>query len=164
MENAGMWKKLALVVLAIGFVSGCTGINDDLGQVFSYKHPKIEARKKLMRSISGSFKSIKIATEAGGGIGPMRKIMWAAQDITKAARKIKGGFKHRTMAGVTRATSKIWDNWGGFTRNATNLATSAEILALAADGGDMTGVKNGIKTVGANCGKCHKAVRAKKKK
>ena len=55
MENAGMWRQLALFILAIGFVSGCVRINDDLGQVFRYKHPKIGARKKVMRSIAGSF-------------------------------------------------------------------------------------------------------------
>jgi cytochrome c556 len=163
MENAGMWRQLALVVLAIGFVSGCVRINDDLGQVFRYKHPKIEARKKVMRSIAGSLKNIKIATEAGGGVGPMRKIKWAAQDIAKNARKIRGAFGHKTMSGVTTATSKVWDNWSGFTQTAGNLAASAEILAMAADGGDMSGVKNGIKTVGANCGKCHKAFLVKKK-
>jgi|TARA_B100000315_G_C14414214_1_gene512446 cytochrome c556 len=34
---------------------------------------------------------------------------------------------------------------------------------MAADGGDTSGVKNGIKTIGANCGKCHKSFRVKKK-
>ena len=163
MENAGMWRQLALFILAIGFVSGCVRINDDLGQVFRYKHPKIGARKKVMRSIAGSLKNIKIAPEAGGGVGPMRKIKWAAQDIAKNARKIRGTFRHRTMGGVTRSTSKVWDNWSGFTQTAGNLAASAEILAMAADGGDTSGVKNGIKTIGANCGKCHKSFRVKKK-
>ncbi|MBT3353251.1 MAG: cytochrome c [Nitrospinaceae bacterium] len=164
MEKLRFWKKLAVVVLATGFIGGCVKLNDDLGQIFKYNNPKIEARKKVMRGIAGNMKRIKITMRAGSGIGPMRQIKWAAEDIAKLARKIPGTFKHQTLAGKTTATNKIWGNWSGFTQVATNLVTSAEVLALAADGQDMGGVKNSIKTVGANCGKCHKGYRVKKKK
>ena len=40
-EKYGLWKTFALAVLATGFAAGCT----DMGQIFQYKHPKIEARK-----------------------------------------------------------------------------------------------------------------------
>ncbi|MEE9257596.1 MAG: cytochrome c, partial [bacterium] len=78
--------------------------------------------------------------------------------------KIRGAFKTQTLAGATRGTSTIWSNRSGFTQNAANLVASAELLALAASTGSMSAVKNSIKTVGANCGKCHKGFRAKKKK
>ena len=41
MKKYGLWKTFALAVLATGFAAGCT----DIGQIFQYKHPKIEARK-----------------------------------------------------------------------------------------------------------------------
>lgn len=163
MEKFRFWKKFAVVVLATGFIGGCVKLNDDFAQVFKYKNPKIEARKKIMRGIAGNMKRIKITMQAGSGIGPMRQIKWAAEDIAKLAHKIPGAFQHQTLAGVTTSTDKIWGNWSGFTQIASNLASSAELLALSADGQDMSGVKNGIKTVGANCGKCHKGYRVKKK-
>lgn len=163
MEKFRFWKKFAVVVLATGFIGGCVKLNDDFGQVFKYKNSKIEARKKIMRGIAGNMKRIKITMQAGAGVGPMRQIKWAAEDIAKLARQIPDAFKHQTLAGVTTATDKIWDDWSGFTQIATNFVSSAEVLALAADGQDMGGVKNGFKTVGANCGKCHKAYRVKKK-
>ena len=117
-----------------------------------------------MRSNSALLKRIKITFQAGSGVGPMRQIKWAAQDLAKNTRKIPGAFKHETLSGVTRGTEKIWAKWGGFVKNAANLASSAELLALAADNQEMSGVKNGIKTLGANCGGCHKAFRVKKKR
>ena len=110
------------------------------------------------------FKRITITAQAGSGIGPMRQIQWAAEDLAKNARKIRGAFKTQTLAGATRGTDKIWTNWSGFTQNAGNLASAAELLALAASSGSMSAVKNSMKTVGGNCGKCHKGFRAKKKK
>lgn len=162
MRNFGFWKRFVLVIFAAGFVSGCVKLNDDLGQVFKYKNPTIEKRKKVMKTNSALLKRIKITAQAGGGIGPMRQIQWAAQDLAKNARKIRGAFKTRTLAGATRATDKVWTNWSGFTQNAGNLVAAAEILALAASTGSVSAVKNSIKTVGANCGKCHKGFRAKK--
>ncbi len=161
MKNLGLWKKLALLVLVAGFIGGCVKVNDDLGQIFRYKNPKIEARKKIMRGQNALFKRIKITMQAGSGVGPMRQIKWAAEDLSKLARKIPGAFKHQTLAGVTRGKPQIWGNWSGFLRGATNLASSAELLALAADSGDMSGVKNNFKTVAGNCNKCHKSFRSK---
>ena len=161
MRNFGFWKRFVLVIFAAGFVSGCVKLNDDLGQMFKYKNPTIEARKKVMQTNNALFKRITITAQAGSGIGPMRQIQWAAEDLAKNARKIRGAFKTQTLGGVTRGTSKIWSNRSGFTQNAANLVASAELLALAASTGSMSAVKNSIKTVGGNCVKCHKGFRAK---
>jgi hypothetical protein len=81
----------------------------------STKIQKIKAHKMIIRGIAGNMKRIKITMPSGSGVGPMRQIKWAAEDIAKLARNIPGAFKHQTIAGVTTATDKIWGNWSGFT-------------------------------------------------
>ena len=162
MRNVRVWRNFALGLAATGLIGGCTFFTEDMAQMLKVKNPGIEARKKVMRGINGNMKLIKIALKAGGGVGPLRQIKWRADDIAKLARKIPGAFKKRNLRGVTRATGKIWRTKTGFDQIAGNLALSAQLLASAAANGDMSGIKNGVKTVGANCDKCHKIYRAKK--
>ncbi len=163
MRNVRVWRNFALGLAAAGLIGGCTLLTEDMARVLEVKNPAIEGRKKVMRGINGNMKLIKIALKAGGGVGPLRQIKWRADDIAKLARMISGAFKKETLGGKTRATSKIWRTKTEFDQIAGNLALSARLLASAAADGDISGIKNAVKTVGANCGKCHKAYRAKKK-
>ncbi len=164
MRNVRVWRNFALVLAAAGLIGGCSLITEDMAQILEVKNPAIEARKKVMRGLGGNMKLIKIALKAGGGVGPLRQIKWRADDIAKLARKISGAFQKETLGGKTRATSKIWRTKSGFDQIASNLALSAQLLASSAADGDMGGIKNTAKTVGANCGKCHKSYRVNKKK
>ncbi len=164
MRNVRAWRNFTLGLAATGLIGGCTLFTEDMAQILQVKNPVIEARKKIMRGLGGNMKLIKTALQAGGGVGPLRQIKWRADDIAKLARKIPPAFEKQTLGGKTTATLKIWQTKTEFDQIAGNLVLSAQLLASAAADGDISGVKNGVKTVGANCGKCHKAYRVKKKK
>ncbi len=164
MWNFHAWRNFALGLAAVSLIGGCTIFTEDLAQVLQVKNPAIEARKKVMRGIDGNTKLLITALKAGGGVGPLRQIKWRADDIAKLAQKISGAFQKETLGGKTKATRKIWRTKSQFDQIASNLALSAQLLASAAADGDMYGVKNGVKTVGANCDKCHKGYWVKKKK
>lgn len=157
------WANWTLGLAVVGLIGGCSLITDDLAQVFQVKNPHVEARKKIMRGMSGNVKKLKAALKAGGN-GIFGKVKSHASDIANLARQIPGAFENQTLAGKTTATPKIWQTKSEFDQIAANLALSAQLLTSSAESEDLSGVKNGVNTLAANCGKCHKAYRVKKKK
>lgn len=61
----------------------------------------------------------------------------------------------------TKAKPEIWTNWAEFEKDAGNLHTAALKLADLAKANDTAGFAAQLKEVGAACGACHKAFRAK---
>ena len=58
----------------------------------------------------------------------------------------------------------IWDKKHEFDKIAMTLASSAKSFTAAVKTGQKEKIGAAMKMVGANCGKCHKMFRAKKKK
>lgn len=121
----------------------------------------VDARKKLMK------------TKIGAGMGQMKKgvkagdtaqMLKGAGMIADAAVKIPAAFEKKDLMGKTRSLASIWEKKSDFDAIANSLAESAKAFAVAVKSGEKMAISGALKTVGSNCGKCHKTFRAKKKK
>ena len=136
--------------------------------VFSVSSPaqaaeskEVAARKKLMKTgIKGGMGQIKKGIKAGNS-GQMTK---GADMIAEAAGRIPSAFAKKDLSGKTRSLKVIWEKKSEFDEIAKALASSAKGFKAAVKTGDKMKIQAAMKMVGANCGKCHKMYRAKKKK
>jgi len=152
-------KKCSAVVIAAGLISVFLFSVSPVAD--AAESMAVDARKKLMK------------TKIGAGMGQMKKGMKAgdtaqmlkgAEMIATAAVKIPAAFEKKEMMGKTRAKANIWEKKSDFDAIANSLAESAKAFAVAVKSGENMAISGALKSVGANCGKCHKMYRAKKKK
>lgn len=156
------WASWSVVLLLAVAVAGCTGggLMDEFSEVVGIKSKVVEARKKLMRKQAGLLKSIKTAAK-GSGYAAFSLLRSGAKGLIGSAKKIPGAFAKKDLTPRTTATAKIWAQKSQFDQGASNLGFSALILLNAVENNDKQGIANSVKTVAANCGKCHKAYRRK---
>ncbi|MDA1000026.1 MAG: cytochrome c [bacterium] len=159
------WTSWGVVLLLAVAVAGCTGggVFDELSGVVGAKSETVLARKKLMKKQGGLMKQIVTASK-GEGYAAFSLLRSGAMDMAAAAKKIPGAFAKEDLTPPTTALAKIWTEKSTFDQGAANLAFSAQILLTAVENNDKAGIANAVKTVGANCGKCHKAYRVPPKK
>lgn len=119
----------------------------------------VAARQKLMKANGKHVKALRAAMKASD----FEKIAKAANGIAEDAKRIPAAFKVKDLSGKTAAHPKIWDEKDKFDAKAEKLMKDAQALAAAAKGMDMKKVMVAAKTMGRNCGACHKAYRVKKK-
>ena len=107
----------------------------------------------------GDFAFIKSIVTAKGDVKPLEV---PARAIAKWAAVIPTLFPKGTeTGGETKALPEIWSDPAGFQKKATAAAEAAVKLADAAKADDAEAVAADLKTLGEQCGGCHKAFRAK---
>lgn len=152
-------KRCSAVIIATGLLS--VFLFSGYPAADAAESMAVDARKKLMK------------TQIGAGMGQMKKGMKAgdmaqmlkgAEMIANAAGEIPAAFEKKDLMGKTRAMANIWDMKSDFDAIANSLAASAKAFPAAVNSGDKKQIADALKAVGSNCGKCHKAYRAKKKK
>jgi cytochrome c556 len=119
----------------------------------------IAVRHAGMALTNGDFAFIRSVVVAKGDVkpleGPAKAIsMWSALiPAVFPAGSDKGG--------DTKALPEIWSDRAGFEKIAMALGAAADKLAIAAKAGDADEVAANAKTMGEQCGACHRAYRAK---
>lgn len=107
----------------------------------------------------GDYAYIKSVVTAKGDVKPLEV---PAKAIGKWAAVIPTLFPKGTETGEnTKALPEIWSDPAGFQKIALALVQASAKLATDAKAGDADLVAADFKTVGEQCGACHKAYRAK---
>ena len=107
----------------------------------------------------GDFAFIRSVVKAKGDVKPLEV---PAKAIGKWAAVIPTLFPKGTeTGGNTKALPKIWSDPAGFQDIALKLVQASDKLASDAKAGDADLVAADTKTMGEQCGACHKAYRAK---
>lgn len=151
------WPVIAIVIAVVGFFV----LNGPHSVQSEEKGKAVEARKKLMKTqVKAGMDTIKKGLKAGDSA----QMLKGSEMIAAAAAKIPEAFKKKDLSGKTTATARIWEKKSDFDGIAKTLGTSAKTFAVAVKTGDKAKIGGALKAVGANCGKCHKAFRKKKKK
>lgn len=120
----------------------------------------VAARKKLMQANGKAMKGISAAVKAG----ELPKVALLASEIGENALDMKDAFEKKDMTGKTTALPKIWSEKAKFDQMATKLLNDSRAVIEAAREKNKAKVAAAVKTMGANCGACHKAYRVQKKK
>ncbi len=148
----------AILLSAAALLAGCTQNfweATPFGEALQYEHPRVTARKGVMRENLKQLRAIQAAVKAGNNAATAK----AARDLAANAKRLSQAFRRMTLAGKTTARPVVWQKKTEFDQGAANLVTSAEVLALAAEGGDKAGIANGFATAAASCDSCHKVFR-----
>jgi cytochrome c556 len=118
----------------------------------------IQARRDAMKGMGGAMKTINTLIESNG---PVADAAAPAQVIADTTQKIPNIFPADSQEGDTKALPEIWANPDDFAAKAKDAQEQSAMLVTAVAGGDMAAVKAQFEKVGATCGACHKAYRAK---
>ncbi len=126
----------------------------------------IKERRALMKSNAGHMRAI--AGFVKKGKGSAAEAARHAEGLAANAAKIAGLYPKGTSAadgvGQTRAKPAIWTERGKFEAFANNLKTAAMGFTATAGSGDKKAMGMAMGGIGKNCGGCHRAFRAPKKK
>jgi cytochrome c556 len=107
------------------------------------------------------------ATVGGVSVGlkanvDVKSFAGSADAISAWAKQIPGLFPPGSDQGHnTKALPAIWSDRAGFEKDAADLGAAADKLETLAKAGDTAGFTDQLKVVGAACGACHRAFRAK---
>lgn len=119
----------------------------------------IELRQVGMSLQSGDFAGIRAVVAAKGDVKTLEA---PARAIQRWAAVIPSVFPQGTeTGGNTKALPTIWSDMAGFQKAAAALGDASAKLVELAKAGDAEGVEAQIKLVGATCGACHNAYKAK---
>lgn len=146
-----MLKKLALasamVLAASGMAQAQSGPN------------LIETRQVAFALLGGDFAGINAVIALKGDV---KTLEGRARAITRYAAIMPSLFPQGTAAGSnTKALPEVFSDAAGFQKAAMAMGAAATRLADAAKAGDAELVATEAKAVGATCGACHNAYRAK---
>ena len=143
------------LVLAAGALALCLGT----GVVVAEDAPQM-LRQDDMKSIARSMGQLSKIAKGENAYDPV-VVEGALSDIADSARDFPTHFPPDSKTGNgTEASPAIWENMDDFTAKANSLAKDADTL-LANLPADQAAVGQAMKTLGANCGACHKLYRVK---
>jgi cytochrome c556 len=117
----------------------------------------IEMRQTGLDLLSGSFGGIRAVVAAKGDVKTLEA---PAKAMARFAALMPGLFPKGSEVG-TKAKPEIWSDMDGFVKAAAALGAASTKLAELAKAGDAEGVEAQVKLVGAACGACHNAYKAK---
>jgi cytochrome c556 len=119
----------------------------------------IAVRQAVMSLQGADFGFISSVVKAKGDV---KSLEGPAKAISKSAAIIPTLFPKGTeTGGDTKALPEIWSDSAGFQKVARALGEAATKLATDAKAGDADLVAADTKTLGEQCGACHKTYRAK---
>lgn len=124
--------------------------------------PAVAERQAGFKALGASFKIIndQLKTDAPDTAA----MLPAAQRMNELAGQIPGWFPAGTGPddGVkTDALPTVWSDPEGFSAAQTRLAEATTQLEALAAAGDVAGLREHVKMVGASCGGCHDNFRVK---
>ena len=85
------------------------------------------------------------------------KAVAAASTILKNFKSFPGLFREGSITPDSRATEKIWQNWGDFTQRLKAEERNAEAMLAAAKAGDKKAYAAAIEALKKPCSNCHLA-------
>lgn len=145
--------RSAAAALAILFVPAAAAANSAA---------TIEARQANFKAIGRANKAIQ--DELKKPRPSIAVIRTNAASLERASQQIPRGFPAGTgpEAGVkTEALPAIWRDPAGFSEAAARNLAAVRALRVAADGGDLAGVRAAAGNVGPTCKGCHDQFRGK---
>ena len=92
------------------------------------------------------------------------QISAASERIIGHGHKFNGLFPEGTWNKPSRASQKVWKDWGGFTLAMNKMVRAATILAESGRAGNGNQVKAAFRGLGKSCSGCHRVYRVKKKR
>lgn len=153
-------RILTTTVLAAGIAAGTAFAGGHAGAP-----PEIAARNGLMANYSFNLSILgamaKGETEYNAEVAALAAANLAAVSGTDQTLLWTAGTDNSQMAGMTRATPKIWEDAAGFQKATDDMAMAAAAMADAA-GTDLASLQGAMGAVGGACGACHKAYRGPK--
>jgi cytochrome c556 len=124
----------------------------------------IAERRELMKANGAAMKAINEALEKGGAAADLAP---HAAKLNDDAMKVATLFPAGTDQpqgkdpGQTMAKPEIWQNPDDFAAKLKAFQDESAMFSTAVAGGDMGVIKAEFEKLGATCGSCHKAYRAK---
>jgi len=119
----------------------------------------IAMRQVGMDLQTGTFAYIRTATAAKGDVKPLEA---AGKALARWAATIPAVFPVGSdKGGNTKALPEVWSDRAGFEKIAMTMGAAATKLAEDARAGDLDAVTADAKTVGEQCGACHRGYRMK---
>ena len=79
----------------------------------------------------------------------------AAEEILKNFTNFPSLFRPNSITPDSRATSKIWENWGDFTARLNAEKANAQAMLAAAKSGDKKAYEAAISALKKPCSDCH---------
>ena len=162
-----MIRTLQSVAFAIAFAVVALGLQ--AMPASAANEMVIKERKEIMKKfVLKNFKTIKAFVKDGKG--SFGEVALAAKELEKIAPKIlrifpKGTGRPDVDEKMTRALSKIWEDWAGFEKAAKSLGLHAGHVVMYASQKNKAEVDKHFGFMGkTGCGACHKSFRGKKVK
>lgn len=140
--------RLALLLAPMVLLGACAD-NSPGGKAVRARHEHFEELGGAMKAIDGQLKDNSPTSAT---------VRISADKIVELAPRIKDWFPAGSGpqdGKRTDAKAEIWKRPADFAAAANRLASAAQTLKAAADGGDGVMVRDAYKTVGAACKNCH---------
>ena len=123
------------------------------------KNPAVKARMDAMSAIGAEMKVL--GQMAKGGMDfDASKAKGAAGEIARLSSEINALFEAEESDPKSEALPAIWQNFSDFSAKSDALQVAAELAS--GNIATMDDLKAALGSIGATCGACHKAYRAKK--
>jgi len=120
----------------------------------------LKTRQDDMKTMGAQLKAIKGIIDAEGNAAD---VVGPANKVVEIAGLIPSLFPAGSDKGDTGANPEIWTKPDQFKAGADNLKNEAQMLASAAQSGDLATVRAQFDKVAKACGDCHKENRHKRK-
>ncbi len=126
---------------------------------FAKPEDAIKYRKSVMSTISKHFKSMGAAVQ--GKAAYDQKIFAANAEVVKTQATLPWNafLEPGTDKGDTTMSSAVFEKKDDFMKTAEAFQTNTALLASAAQGADLNGIKGPFNEVAQNCKACHSAFR-----
>jgi cytochrome c556 len=121
----------------------------------------VQARRAGFKKMGGAMRFIN--DQLKGESPDLARMSAAAADLVRLSPEVARWFPAGSGADEgfdTDALDYVWKQRAKFDELTARLVTGSKALADALAGGDMTSVRTQVRTVGENCGACHKSFRA----
>ena len=126
---------------------------------FAKPEDAIKYRKSVMTTISQHFKSMGAAVQGKAAYDQKSFAADAEVVKTQATLPWNAFLEPGTDKGDTTMSSAVFEKKDDFMKTAEAFQTNTALLASAAQGADLNGIKGPFNEVAQNCKACHKAFR-----
>jgi cytochrome c556 len=142
-------------LMTLGIVAG--GFAQDVDPAIASLSPDeaVEARQAAMKENGGVLRGAADLTGAEAAA--------AADTLIKNFTNLPHLYPENSIAGESRATPLIWENFEEFTGYFATGLEAATAMKTAAESGDADNYAASIKTIGGLCSQCHDKFRGPEK-
>ena len=150
---AHKWTKLALSLLATGFIS-MTALSVSADEADDIKY-----RKSVMKAIGGTMGGMAAIVK---GKVKQKHAVQLSSAMARLSEAVKDVFPEGSDFGDTRAKPDIWEKPKEFKASVAAFEKAASNLAKVSKSGDAASFAAAFGALGKSCGGCHKPFRAPK--